>query len=241
MPADRLDGFLGSLGRCIIHGGSFQSAGLSRHRPSRSGRTPQSGRSGTPGGWLPGMPRGSPGLCHGTSLCRGCAASYPSIAGNSQRQPTTFVAWSDEDQGPARRPPGDSHNYWAYRWAQAYVDFAAGEKRLVAASRMGLRLFPVVGWAERGGTWPTGTAIRCRASTSPGAPGPRCSHRSSAASGRPPAGLVGFRFRHRVDELTVTGGTVNGVRGAVLEPSRRARGRALTATRPGSSSCTRRR
>ena len=40
------------------------------------------------------------------------------------------------------------------------------------------------------------------------------------------SGLVGFRFRHRVDELTVTGGAVDGVRGAVLEPSDAARGTA---------------
>src|ERR1700750_2193404 len=38
---------------------------------------------------------------------------------------------------------------WPRRWAEAYLDFAAGEKRAWLHD-MGLRLFPVVGWAERG-------------------------------------------------------------------------------------------
>src|SRR5271165_6453518 len=39
---------------------------------------------------------------------------------------------------------------WPRRWAEAYVAFAAGEKRSWLRER-GLRFFPVVGWAERGG------------------------------------------------------------------------------------------
>ena len=119
-------------------------------------------------------------------------------------------------------PAGE--DYWAYRWAQAYVEFAAGEKRSWLHG-MGVRWFPLVGWAERGGyladghgnsvprfhvTWGTGPAVV--------APFER-RVREAADSG-----LAGLRFRHRVDELTVTGGTVDGVRGAILEPSRAARG-----------------
>ena len=65
----------------------------------------------------------------------------------------------------------DRHeDHWPRRWAEAYVDFAAGEKRawLRAAGR---QLLPNVGWAERGGYGRPATATRCRASTSPGAPG----------------------------------------------------------------------
>src|ERR1700739_153548 len=36
------------------------------------------------------------------------------------------------------------------QWAHAYVDFAAGEKRSWLRAR-GLKVFPLVGWAERGG------------------------------------------------------------------------------------------
>jgi predicted oxidoreductase len=113
---------------------------------------------------------------------------------------------------------------WPRRWAEAYVDFAAGEKRAWLRAK-GIRLFPVVGWAERGGhladghgnsvprfhvTWGTGPAVI--------AP---FVHRVRAAA---EAGLVRLAFRHRVDELTVSGGVVTGVRGSVLEPSDAIRG-----------------
>src|SRR6185436_3356612 len=41
-------------------------------------------------------------------------------------------------------------DYWPRKWAEAYVAFAAGEKRSWLRER-GVRWFPVVGWAERGG------------------------------------------------------------------------------------------
>ena len=41
-------------------------------------------------------------------------------------------------------------DHWPRRWAEAYVAFAAGEKRAWLRER-GVRLFPIVGWAERGG------------------------------------------------------------------------------------------
>ena len=41
-------------------------------------------------------------------------------------------------------------DHWPRKWAEAYVDFAAGEKRAWLAG-MGIKLFPIVGWAERGG------------------------------------------------------------------------------------------
>src|SRR3989475_10671426 len=44
---------------------------------------------------------------------------------------------------------------WPRKWAEAYVAFAAGEKRAWLRER-GLRFFPVVGWAERGGGNATG-------------------------------------------------------------------------------------
>lgn len=108
-------------------------------------------------------------------------------------------------------------DHWPRQWAHAYVDFAAGEKRSWLHDR-GLRIFPLVGWAERGGydarghgnsvprfhiTWGTGPEIvgifaRRLASAGP---------------------AVRFAHRHRVDELIVESGVVTGVRGAVLVPS----------------------
>ena len=115
-------------------------------------------------------------------------------------------------------------DFWPRKWAEAYVAFAAGEKRSWLRER-GIRFFPVVGWAERGGgnavghgnsvprfhlTWGTGSGIiepfimRAREGES--------------------EGLVTFKFRHRVNELTKSGAAVDGVRGDVLAPSNVERG-----------------
>ncbi len=113
---------------------------------------------------------------------------------------------------------------WPRRWAEAYLAFAAGEKRSWLRA-MGHRIFPVVGWAERGGydamghgnsvprfhvTWGTG----------PGIVEPFERQARSAEK----SGLLTFKFRHRVDALTVTDGTVDGIRGAILEADPVARG-----------------
>jgi predicted oxidoreductase len=116
-------------------------------------------------------------------------------------------------------------DHWPHEWASAYVDFAAGEKRSWLHAQ-GVRFFPVVGWAERGGYLATGHGnsvprFHITWGTGPGLLEPFIS-RVRAAEAR---GLVSLRFRHRVDELTVTGGAVDGVRGSVLEPSGVERGR----------------
>jgi uncharacterized protein len=115
-------------------------------------------------------------------------------------------------------------DYWAYRWAEAYVDFAATEKRAWLHA-MGVRWFPLVGWAERGGYLADGHGnsvprFHVTWGTGPGVVAPfERRVRAAVASGR-----AEIRFRYRVDELTTSGGAVDGVRGAVLEPSRAARG-----------------
>ncbi|WP_047868810.1 FAD-binding dehydrogenase [Nocardiopsis sp. RV163] len=115
---------------------------------------------------------------------------------------------------------------WPRRWAEAYVDFAAGEKRSWL-HRQGIRFFPIVGWAERGGYLADGHGnsvprFHITWGTGPGVVAP-FERRVRAAAER---GLVSLRFRHRVDELVVAGGTVTGVRGAVLAPSDVRRGEA---------------
>src|ERR1051325_492353 len=57
------------------------------------------------------------------------------------------LAWQDW-LGSAQFDREEDH--WPRQWARAYVDFAAGEKRAWLHA-MGMRWFPVVGWAERGG------------------------------------------------------------------------------------------
>jgi len=113
---------------------------------------------------------------------------------------------------------------WPKRWAEAYVAFAAGEKRGWLRA-MGHRIFPVVGWSERGGydAMSHGNSVpRFHVSwgTGPGVVEPfERRAREAAAAGR----LI-FRFRHRVDALTITNGHVNEVAGSILAPDPVARG-----------------
>jgi predicted oxidoreductase len=114
---------------------------------------------------------------------------------------------------------------WPRRWAEAYVAFAAGEKRAWLRA-MGHRIFPVVGWAERGGydAMSHGNSVpRFHVSwgTGPGVVAPfERRAREAEASGR-----LTFRFRHSVDALTITNGTVDGVTGSILEPTTVERGK----------------
>ena len=116
-------------------------------------------------------------------------------------------------------------DFWPRKWAEAYVAFAAGEKRSWLHQR-GVRFFPVVGWAERGGhnaighgnsvprfhiTWGTG----------PGIIAPFVARVREGAR----QGLVTFKFRHRVNELSKTGAAIDGVRGDILAPSNVERGK----------------
>ncbi len=107
-------------------------------------------------------------------------------------------------------------DHWPRRWAGAYLDFAAGEKR-EWLHRMGMRWFPVVGWAERGGGLADGHGnsvprFHVTWGTGPGVLAPFVKKaKLIAADGR-----LSFRFRHRVDRLDIADGRVTGVSGAVL-------------------------
>ncbi|MGG7516652.1 FAD-binding dehydrogenase [Allorhizobium undicola] len=109
-----------------------------------------------------------------------------------------------------------AEDFWPRQWAEAYLDFAGGEKRSWLHG-LGMRWFPVVGWAERGGaladshgnsvprfhvTWGTGPGVL--------EPFVKLAHKLSAE------GRLVLRFRHRVDRLTVTNGHVTGISGVLL-------------------------
>ncbi|MGR6963687.1 FAD-binding dehydrogenase [Geodermatophilus sp. URMC 61] len=124
-------------------------------------------------------------------------------------------------------------DHWPRRWAEAYLQFAAGEKRAWLREQ-GIRFFPVVGWAERGGYTATGHGnsvprFHIVWGTGPGIVEP-FARRVRAAADR---GALRLLFRHRVDELVVSGGAVTGVRGTVLEPSDVPRGEASSRTPAG--------
>ncbi|QXG78112.1 FAD-binding dehydrogenase [Modestobacter sp. L9-4] len=124
-------------------------------------------------------------------------------------------------------------DHWPGKWAEAYLQFAAGEKRAWLHDQ-GVRFFPVVGWAERGGYTATGHGnsvprFHVTWGTGPGLLAPFLARVRAAVD----AGLVEVRHRHRVDGLVVTDGAVTGVRGAVLEPSDAERGAASSRTEVG--------
>jgi predicted oxidoreductase len=110
-------------------------------------------------------------------------------------------------------------DFWPRQWAEAYVDFAAGEKRPWLRQR-GIRFFPVVGWAERGGGNASGhgnSVPRFHLSWGTG-PGVLAPFVQRAREGEQ-AGLLTFRFRHRVNELATSASSVSIVRGDVLARS----------------------
>ncbi|GGG72891.1 FAD-binding dehydrogenase [Paenibacillus radicis (ex Gao et al. 2016)] len=132
------------------------------------------------------------------------------------------LAWQDW-MGSAGFDRADE-DHWGRQWAEAYLDFAAGEKRSWLHG-MGVRFFPVVGWAERGGylaeghgnsvprfhiVWGTGPAIV--------APFERRVREHQAK------GLIELHMRHRVERLVLSNGAVTGVSGSILVPSDAERG-----------------
>ncbi|MDQ1536251.1 MAG: uncharacterized protein QOE58_644 [Actinomycetota bacterium] len=115
-------------------------------------------------------------------------------------------------------------DYWPRRWAEAYVNFAAGEKRSWLR-QLGHRVFPVVGWAERGDGRADGHGnsvprFHLTWGTGPGVVAPFERRVRDHVS----AGLIELKFRHRVDVLVTQEGAVIGAAGKVLEPSNIQRG-----------------
>ncbi len=109
-------------------------------------------------------------------------------------------------------------DHWPRQWAEAYLNFAAGEKRSWLHS-LGMRWFPVVGWAERGGSLANGHGnsvprFHITWGTGPGVLAPFVRLAREAEK----KGLLSFRFRHQVDELITTNGAVTGARGTRLAP-----------------------
>ena len=71
----------------------------------------------------------------------------PSSAGSASRTPSTWPGATG--RAAPRFDRTEDEDSWAVRWARAYVEFAAGEKRAWLAGH-GITFVPTVGWAERG-------------------------------------------------------------------------------------------
>lgn len=121
-----------------------------------------------------------------------------------------------------------AEDHWPRQWAKAFLDYSAGPMR-ADLHRLGLRWFPVVGWAERGGsyagghgnsvprfhiTWGTGTGV--------------VAGFVAPAQAAVQAGLLDMKFRHRVTRLLTTDGAVTGAAGEVLADDAAPRGAETT-------------
>ncbi len=133
------------------------------------------------------------------------------------------LAWQDW-LGAAGFDREDDEDYWGRKWAEAYVDFAAGEKRAWLHS-MGVRFFPVVGWAERGGYLAEGHGnsvprFHIVWGTGPGIVEPFAKKVKEYIK----SGVIKYLSRHRVDQLLNENGSIVGVQGSVLAPCTANRG-----------------
>ncbi|MBM2710123.1 FAD-binding dehydrogenase [Mesorhizobium caraganae] len=132
------------------------------------------------------------------------------------------LAWQDW-LGSAQFDRPEDH--WPRKVAEAYVDFAAGEMRPWLHA-MGMRWWPVVGWAERGGALANGHGnsvprFHLTWGTGPGVVAPfERRVRDHVAKG-----LITLKFRHQVSRLIKTNGAVTGVAGEILEASNVERGK----------------
>lgn len=137
------------------------------------------------------------------------------------------LAWQDW-LGTATYDREEEEDYWGKKWAENYVSFATDEKRAWLHEK-GVRFFPVVGWAERGGSLAEGhgnTVPRFHITwgTGPGLVQPFVKALEDAID----KGRVTYLPRHQVDELIREGSTITGVIGSILAPTSVARGEEST-------------
>ena len=117
-----------------------------------------------------------------------------------------------------------SEDHWPRKWAEADVDFAAGDMR-GWLHRQGMRWFPIVGWAERGGgfgsghgnsvprfhlTWGVGSGVQ----------EPFVARIREHVS----RGQVTLKFRHCCRSVTMKNGEASGVSGDILAQDSARRG-----------------
>jgi predicted oxidoreductase len=125
-------------------------------------------------------------------------------------------------------------DYWPRKVAEAFVEFSAGEMRSWLHG-MGMRWFPIVGWAERGGAHAHGHGnsvprFHITWGTGPGVLEPFvervAAHRKS--------GRIEIRFRHQASQILRTNNVISGISGEILEPTDVERGQKSSRTVTGS-------
>lgn len=113
---------------------------------------------------------------------------------------------------------------WPKAWAEAYVDFASTTKYQYIKN-LGVKTFPIVGWAERGDGSASGHGnsvprFHITWGTGPGLVEPFVKKAYEAHE----KGLLQFAFRHKVSELIIENNRVKGIKGQILKPCNKERG-----------------
>lgn len=115
-------------------------------------------------------------------------------------------------------------DYWPKQWAEAYLQFATEEKYQYIKT-LGIKIFPVVGWAERGDGSASGHGnsvprFHITWGTGPGLVQPFIDKAYEARK----KGLLEFGFRHKVTEILKEENKVIGVKGDLLANDDQGRG-----------------
>lgn len=121
--------------------------------------------------------------------------------------------------GSAQFDRPDDEDYWAKQWAEAYVRFATFEKENYL-KEMGVRLTPILGWAERGGASASGHGnsvprFHITWGTGPGLVEPF----SRFVLEKEQEGQFKFLPRHQVTDIGIEHNQVTHISGIILEPS----------------------
>jgi len=115
-------------------------------------------------------------------------------------------------------------DHWPKKWAENYIEFAAGDMRAWLHD-MGMRWFPVVGWAERGGSYANGHGnsvprFHITWGTGPGV----MEQFERRVREHVKTGLIQMKFRHQVSNIIMTSGAAAGVSGEILAQDVKERG-----------------
>lgn len=113
----------------------------------------------------------------------------------------------------------ETEDYWSKKWAEAYVHFATFEKEAYLKS-MGIKLTPMLGWAERGGSMSSshGNSVprfHITWGTGPGLINPFIDY----VLKKEKEGQFKFLSRHQVTHIDIQNNQIRGISGNILEPS----------------------
>ncbi|MGW8015952.1 FAD-binding dehydrogenase [Staphylococcus xylosus] len=113
----------------------------------------------------------------------------------------------------------ETEDYWSKKWAEAYVHFATFEKEAYLKS-MGIKLTPMLGWAERGGSMSSGHGnsvprFHITWGTGPGLINPFIDY----VLKKEKEGQFKFLSRHQVTHIDIQNNQIRGISGNILEPS----------------------